>query len=67
MSTHHILFSVASGSLEIKLDHIHAVIDGLEAKTGSDFKHNTKVSTQLINGADFQNNNAHSGIHDCIG
>jgi serine/threonine protein kinase len=33
MSTHHILFSVASGSLEIRLDHTHAVIDNLEART----------------------------------
>jgi serine/threonine protein kinase len=33
MSTHHILFSVASGSLEIRLDHTHAVIDDLEART----------------------------------
>lgn len=33
MSTHHILFSVASGSLEIKLDHTYAVIDDLEART----------------------------------
>ena len=33
MSTHHILFSIASGSLEIKLDHAHAVIDQLEART----------------------------------
>ena len=47
MSTHNVLFSVASGSLEIKLDHTHVVIDGLEAKTGSDsdFKHNLKVSS----------------------
>ena len=50
MSTHHILFSIASGCLEIKLDHTHTVIDGLEAKTGSetDFNHNLKVSSQLI-------------------
>ena len=33
MSTHSILFSVASGSLEIKLDHTRAVIDDLEART----------------------------------
>ena len=32
MSTHNILFSIASGSLEIKLDHTHAVIDQLEAR-----------------------------------
>ena len=33
MSTHHILFSIASGSLEIKLDHTHVVIDELESRT----------------------------------
>lgn len=33
MSTHHILFSIASGSLEIRLDHTHAVIDELDART----------------------------------
>ena len=33
MSTHHILFSIVSGSLEIKLDHSHVVIDDLEART----------------------------------
>ena len=43
MSAHHILFSVASGCLEIKLDHTHTVIDGLEAKNGSEIHNYIKV------------------------
>ena len=49
MSTHDILFSIASGSLEIKLDHTHAVIDRLEANTVSEtnFNHSLKVSSTV--------------------
>lgn len=39
LSTHHVLFSVASGSLEIKLDHTHSAIDDLEARTSEIDKH----------------------------
>ena len=49
MSTHHILFSVSSGSLEVKLDHTHGAIDGLDARAGSEreFNHNLKVACIL--------------------
>lgn len=45
MTGQHILFSVVSGSLEIKLDHSHAVLDELEVGAVSngleyDFDHN---------------------------
>ena len=39
LSTRHVLFSIASGSLEIKLDHTRAVIDDLEARTSEIDKH----------------------------
>ena len=48
MSTHHILFSVSSGSLEVKLDHNHVAIDGLDARTssGTDINNHIKVSAE---------------------
>ena len=49
MTSHHILFSVASGSFEVKLDHSHAVVDELDDRTASNgsetsFNRNLKVS-----------------------
>jgi outer membrane protein W len=49
MSTHNILFSITSGSLEIKLDHTHTVIDRLGANAVSEttFNHSLKVSSTV--------------------
>ena len=48
MSTHNILFSIASGSLEIKLDHTHTVIDGLGASAISETNFNRKLKVSSM-------------------
>ena len=58
MTSHDILFSVNSGSFEIKLNHSHAVVDELDDRTASNgsetsFNRNMKVSTSYIDNTKF--------------
>ena len=55
MTTHHILFSFASGGLEVKLAHSHPVIDEMDvgavsSRQKTNLNHRLKVSLLFIEG-----------------